>query len=300
MKEQFLLKISATVLALILFSASAGSLPLTKTLYIARADLIDLSVSSDYIFAEKQIVVEKFSAATGLWSGGSINARFEVMGHGAAGFDRSGDSFVEFMSYMDSLSSGNFRAAYFCSLRLPSGPDAYRFEEYRNAAFGNNEIKTGAVGALEISENNMIFMNLFYTFRQGEREGFYSGFMINPADSSSWKSLFGLNPFYGDAFLHYKKLANDYVSASGAWIYSGLSPVILFTEIYFSSRVCYSSEYIKGIPIEGDQVNPLFICQGFKLYLNDSFFFQGHCFVDPLMEDGFVKWQAGFLFNLIF
>lgn len=300
MNRKSLIKISTSIVVLIFFAVRALPLPLTKTLYIVPSDKLDVSVSGDYIFADKQFTRESFTAGTGLWNGVSLTGRFDALGDGVAGFDSSGDAFLDFIMYIDTLSQNRIRTAYYCSIRFPTGPDAYSSDEFRNVALGKSELKTGPVLAFEYSENLTFFANLFYVFRQGASEGFYGGFKVNPGDSDSYKSCFGLNPLNSGAFLYYKKLKNDYIPLSVAGVYSGLSPFILFAEVYYSRKVCNNSDSLEGIPIEGDRINPLFISSGLKFFLSDSFFIQGYGLINPFMNKDFIKWQMGFLFSLIF
>lgn len=287
------------LMVLILFAPSLMALPLTKTLYIAPADNVDFSVLLDYLYTSRQITRERFSVYTGLWSGASLGAHFDVIGDGVIARERPGDSLVEVINIIDSLSPGDLRTAFYCSLLLPSGPDAYDADEYRGAAFGNNEITTGPVLAYGFTENLEGFFNLLYTFRQGESGGFYSGFRLDPGESETYKSVLGLNPFYKDSFMYYKNLSDDYVSFASAAVYSGIFPFVAFAEL----RCSVTIKRIGGYHVSGAEssgVNPLMAGLGIKYFIMDNFYVQAYGAASPLACEGNIRWQSGLLLNLIF
>ena len=286
-------------MVLILFAAPARALPLTRTLYIVPSDVIDFSVSLDYLYTSRQITRERFSAGTGLWTGASLNVRFDLLGNGIITRDMPGDSLIEFMAFLDSLSSGDLRSAFCCALVLPTGPDAYSSGDYRGAALGNNEITMGPVLAYGFSNELTAFLNLFYTFRQGEHEGFYNGFSLYPAKSDTYKSVMGLNPFYGDSFLYYKRLADDYVTAALAVVYSSFSPCVLFAELRCSGNI----SSIGGGEVsaaESSGINLLLAGAGVKYFFMDSLFMQVWGTINPFMNNDGIRWQSGLLLSLIF
>ncbi|HPS57207.1 MAG TPA: hypothetical protein PK514_03795 [Spirochaetota bacterium] len=286
-------------MVLILFAPAVQALPLTRTLYIAPPDVVDFTVSCDYLYTSRQITRERFSVCTGLWNGAALSAHFDLLGDGVLGRDTPGDSLIEFVTTIDSLSSGDLRTAFYCSVLMPSGPDASITEYYRGAAFGKNEISAGPVLACDFTGNLAGFFNLFYSFRQGQSGGFYSGFRIDPADRETYKSVLGLNPFYRDSFMYYKKLSDDYVSIASAAVYSGLFPVVAFTELRCSVTIrrFYGGDVSDA---EGSGVNPFMASLGAKYFVMDSFYAQVYGSVNPLMSNDGVRWQSGILLNLIF
>ena len=286
-------------MVLILFSPALISLPLARTLYIAPADVIDFTASVDYLYTSRQITRERFSVSTGLWSGASLGAHFDILGDGVIGSDKPGDSLVEFITAVDSLSSGDLRAAFYCSLLLPAGPDAYNSEEYREAAFGNNELTAGAVTACDFSGSLTGFINLFYTFRQGESGGFYGSFRLDPADPDTYKSVFGLNPFNRDSFMYYKNLSDDYVTIASAAVYSGLLPFVVFAEVRSSVTIRrFNGSDVPDAVSSG--VNPIMSGIGAKYFFMDFFYAQVYGAVNPFPGENGIRWQSGLLLNLIF
>lgn len=286
-------------MVLILFTPLLTALPLTKTLYIAPSDVVDFSVSIDYLYTSRQITRERFSLYTGLWSGASLGAHFDVLGYGLIGRDRPGDTLVELINAVNPLSSGDLRTAFYCSLLIPSGPDAYDTDEYRGAAFGSNEICTGPVMAYGFTGSLTGFFNLFYSFRQGESGGFYSGFRLDPGESETYKSVLGLNPFYKDSFMYYKKLSDDYVSFASAAVYSGAFPLVAFAELRSSVTIKRIGGYHVS-DAESSGVNPFMAGFGIKYFIMDSFYIQAYGAASPLTGENNVRWQSGLLLNLIF
>lgn len=287
-------------MVLILFPAALSALPLTRTLYLVPPDMLDISIGVDYLFSGKQVVRERFSAGAGLWSGVSLNAEFDALDTGIAGFDSPGDTFLEFAASIDRLSPGRLRTAWYCTLRFPTGPDVYKTDDYTGAALGFGEIRTGPAAAFGFSPASMFFINLFYTFRQDKNEDFYAGFRLNPSRTETYKALFGLNPFYKNAFLDYRRMTNDYFTISGAWIYSGFMPLVFFTEVYYSRRFVRSGDAAMSLPVEGGGASPLFVCAGIKYFITGSVFISGYGMFNLMMDEDYRNLQAGIFCNLIF
>lgn len=286
-------------MVLILFVPALNALPMTRTLYIASPDVIDFTVSIDYIYTSGLITRERFSVCTGLWNGASLSGNFDILGDGIIGSSLPGDSSVEFIASAGSNSSGSLRAAIYCSVLIPSGPDAYSREDYRGAAFGNNEVCIGPVLACDFTAGLAGFFNLFYTFREGQPGGYYGGFRLDPSDTETYKSVLGLNPFYRDSFMYYKKLSDDYLTFASAAVYSGLFPFVAFAELRSSVTI---RRFRNGevSAAEGSGVNPLMAGFGVKYFLMDSFYGQFYGAVDPFAADGCARWQSGILLSLIF
>jgi len=291
--------VSAMVMALFLFSGELFSLPLTRTLYLVPGDSLELYAGMDLLFSGETVVRERFTAGAGLWNGASVSAEFDLLQRGASDSSVPGDSFLDFIFFIDSLSSGMVRTAWSCTLRFPSGPDAYIEDGYRCAAFGNNEIRTGPVAGFEISSCAMVFINCFYTFSQGGSGGFYGGFNLNPSDGETWKSLLGLNPFREGAFLYYENLKNDYLTFSCALIYAGFSPFLLFFEAGYTGGFSRLTGAADNPAIHGVAAS-LPLCAGLKFFIKESFYVEGYAMMNVLMNDEYLKWQSGFNFNLIF
>ncbi len=286
-------------MVLILFSQALTALPLTRTLYMAPPDVIDFASSIDYLYTSRHITRERFSVSTGLWNGAALGASSDILGDGFIARDKPGDSLVEFIVSADSLSSGGLRTAFLCSLLLPGGPDVYSAEKYHGAAFGNNEISAGPVLAWDIKGNLSLFLNFFYTFRQGETGGFYSGFRLDPSDGVTYRSLLGLNPVCSDSFMYYKKLSDDYITFASAAVYSGLFPVVAFVEL----RSSVTNRRFRGGDVSdaaGSGVNPFMAGAGIKYFIMDSVFARFYGAVDPLADNNCARWQSGILLNLIF
>jgi len=185
-------------------------------------------------------------------------------------------------------------------MRIPTGPDAYTDEQCRNLSLGNNELKITPVISINLTGNEVFLLNISYTFREAGDENIYSGFKINPVKSETFKSCFGLNPFYKDSFLYHENLKNDYISISGGFLSSRLSPWIFFTELYFSSGI-YKGDYPReGGNIEGNKVNLLLSSIGIKYFFSDSFFIQVSEVVNLLQQDGYIKNTTEFTLNIFF
>jgi len=279
-----------------------NSLPLTRSCYTPPENTIDMAVKEEFIFIKNMNRKDNYSFNMGIPGDTSIGLDFSLIHYNAAeiGGIRPDDILFNFWHFTGEYFDDKLDSGISLVVRIPTGPDAYTDEKSRNLSFGNSELKISPVVSLNCTDHEMLVLNLSYTFREGRGEDLYSGFKINPLKSETYKSLFGLNPFYKNTFLDGENLKNDYASISAGLLSSRLIPWIFFTEIYYSSGIYRGGDGIEHIQIEGAGVNPLLLSAGFKYYFSDSFFVQCSDIVNLLEEEGFIKNKVEIGLNIFF
>lgn len=292
---------SAIILALFCIS-DLYSLPLTKTCYTLPQDMIDMNFREEFIYTDSVNRKDIFSFDLGIFRNTSAGVEFSLLNYSAmnTGNNRPGDTMVNFWHYFGDFFNGFVDTGLYVVLRVPTGPDAYSDEQCRNLSFGHNELKIGPVFSFNISDSEIIVLNFNYIFREAEGENLYSGINLNPAESNTYKSLFGLNPFYKGSFLEGKNLKNDYISISGSVITSALYPWIFFAELYYSTGLYRDEDSVERINIEGDGVNPFLLSLGLKYFFSGYVFLQVSDTVNLMMDEKYIKNITQFGFNLIF
>jgi hypothetical protein len=277
------IKISA-IAALILFyfcpDIKAG-LPLTETIYTIPESEMALSFREEVLQLDNNFRRENFSIGFGILPDLSVWYSLDYLHNDiiSASSSRSGDSFLKIWLYLGDYFN-NLRTGLLFSFRIPTGPDVYSENQWRNVSFGNNEVKVGPVFRIDLKKSFFLHLNIFYVFRQAENEGFYG------------------------AFLSSGRFKNDYVICSMALNTDILYPEISFIpylEFYTSHRVYkkQTGEY-ENIPIEGSGINPVLFCLGGRYFFSDKIFLGAYFIFNPAREKNFIKDIFGFDFSLQF
>ncbi|MBN2403386.1 MAG: hypothetical protein JXN64_13460 [Spirochaetes bacterium] len=300
-------KISALA-ALILFifchEIRAG-LPLTETIYTIPESGMEISAREEILKLDNNFRRETYSVGLGVMPNLSVWYSMQYLHDKTinASSNKSGDSFLKVWLYLGDYFNSIHTGLLF-SFRIPTGPNAYSEEKWRNASFGRNELKIGPVFKADINKSLFLHLNIFYVFRQGEDEGFYNGFYYNLRKKETYSKLFGLNFKSENTFLSGKRLKNDYAVFSMALNTDVLFPKISFIpfiEFYTSHRVYkkQNGEY-KNIPIEGSGINPVFLSFGGRYFFSESIFLGAYYIFNPKKEKKFIKDIFGFDFSLQF
>ena len=166
---------------------------------------------------------------------------------------------------------GSLRWGLLALFRFPTGPNAYTQERWRNLALGNNELKLGPVAQYEAGPF-VLHANLFWIFREKDREGFYNGIYLNPAKKETYSKVLGLNFAADGAFLNGDRLANDYAAGSLALNTDAVYPLIPWVSVYASRRFARVGGEDKRIPVEGMGVNPLLFSAGGRYFFSYNAF----------------------------
>jgi hypothetical protein len=302
MKEIFF-KLNSTIVMVLFCFSDIYALPLTRTCYTPPENKIDMALNEEFIYIDENVIRKDiYSLNLGIVRNTSLGLDFSLINYNSLSFgeNRPGDIFFNAWHYCGDYFDGFVDTGLSLVVRIPTGPDAYADEKYRNVSFGNNELKIGPVFSFNLSNTEIFILNINYIFREGRGEKLYGGISINPMKSETYKSCLGLNPLYEGSFMEGEKLKNDYTSVSFGLITSKLVPWILFTEIYYSVRPYRGNDTLEGIDIEGDRVNPLLFSIGLKYFFSGSIFIQASNAINMIRNDKYIKNTAQFSLNIFF
>ena len=270
-------KRSALLAALISFLAAAvgsyASMPHTETIGTLPEGSMDLLVNEEFFSHDGGFRRDTFGIGFGILDSLSAQVYFQYLHDGLASGRNAelGDTFVRLWWYAGGAADGSWRWGMLALFRFPTGPNAYTGKRWRNLALGNNELKVGPVAQYETGPV-FLHANLFWVFREKNREGFYNGLYLNPAEKETYRKLFGLNVAEDGAFLGKERLWNDYAAASLAFNTDALYPLIPWVSVYASRRFTRLDEDIERIPIEGALVNPLLVSAGGRYFFSYNAF----------------------------
>ncbi len=300
--KNFLFKINSTIFLVLFCLSGAFSLPLTRTVYTLPEEKIDLAFNQELIYIKNMNRVDNFVFNIGLPMDTSFGFDFSVIHYDykEAGGGVPGDILFNIWHFIGDYYGGAVSSGLSIVVRIPTGPDAYVDERIRNLSYGHSELKFSPVLFFSLSQYENLSFNLSYTFREGRGEDIYSTLKLNPFNSESYKSVFGLNPYSKDSFLEGEKLKNDYASISMGFITSRLYPWIFFSEIYYSSGFYNKNCGAESINIEGDGVNPLLLSMGIKYFFSGSFFIQLSDTAALLQYQGYIKNRVELSLNIFF
>jgi hypothetical protein len=300
--KNFLLKINSTIFLVLFCFSGAFSLPLTRTVYTLPEEKIDLALNQELIYIDNMNRRDNFVFNLGLPWDTSFGFDFSIIHYNykEAGDGVPGDILFNLWHFIGDYFDGAVRTGLSLVVRIPTGPDAYVDERARNLSYGHSELTFSPVVSFSVSQYENLAVNLRYTFRERRGEDLYSSLNLNPFNSESYRSVFGLNPFYEDSFFEGEKLKNDYTSFSAGLITSRLHPWIFFTEVYYSSGFYNGKDKEESINIEGDGVNPLLLSMGIKYFFSGSFFIQLSETVSLLRYEGYVKNRLELSLNIFF
>jgi len=183
-----------------------------------------------------------------------------------------GDSHLRIFFYFGEFKNEKFDMGLNLKFRFGTGPNMFSNDEYLDFAVGKNELKINPVIRTKISNNDFLFFNVGYVFREDVNESMYSGINLNLFSSSAYKQLFGLNIFSSEAFLSHKKMNNDYIFTSIAFITQRYYPIILYGEIYGSIRPYRGQIEAADIKIEGGRYNPIIFSGGARYAFSPDLF----------------------------
>lgn len=302
--KNFIFIINSTILLVLFCFSYSFTLPLTRTCYTLTEEKIDLAFNQELVYIDNMNRLDNFVFNLGLPADTSFGFDFSIIHneYSEAGGGIPGDILFNLWHFTGDYYDGTVSSGLSLVVRIPTGPDAYIDEKVRNLSYGHSELTITPAVSFALSKNENLSINLSYTFREGRGEDIYSGFNLNPFDITTYKSVFGLNPYYEDSFFDGKNLKNDYASISAALMTSRLFPWIFFTEIYYSSGL-YNNDVDNEtgtLNIEGDGVNPLLVSAGLKFFFSDSFFVQLSDTFTVLKYEGYIKNKTELSLNIFF
>jgi hypothetical protein len=277
-------------------------MPLTETVYTIPDSRMNIFLREEFIKLDSYHRKDNFSLGIGIMPDISVWYSIDYLHNKIinASANTLGDSYIKIWYYLGDYKK-ILHAGFMLLFRLPTGPNAYTDDKWRNLSFGKNELKIGPVFKFDLKHSIFIHTNIFYVFRQGQDEGFYSGFHLNLTKKEAYSNILGLNFRSKDAFLSSDRLKNDYAVFSTAVNTGLIYPVIPYIEFYASHRVYGKRSYkYETIPIEGAGINPVFISAGGRYFFSNDIFFGLYYIINPKREKKFIKNMTGFDFSLQF
>lgn len=266
--------ISALLAALVSFSTGAyASMPHTETIGTLPEGSMELLVNEEFFSHDGGFRRDTFGIGFGILDSLSARVYMQYLHNGPiSGNDSAlGDTFVRLWWYAGGTPGGSLRWGLLSLFRFPTGPNAYSVKRWRNLALGNNELKLGPVAQYEAGPF-VLHANLFWIFREKDREGFYNGIYLNPAKKETYSKVLGLNFAADGAFLNGDRLANDYAAGSLALNTDAVYPLIPWVSVYASRRFARVGGEEKRIPVEGMGVNPLLFSAGGRYFFSYNAF----------------------------
>jgi hypothetical protein len=178
------------------FTDTIYTIPLRKIeVKFKNSDLYDLS---DHTWKSR----ESFGFGASITNNISFWFLQDYLHHLSKPFDGMlGDSHLRLFFYFCDFGNEKFDIGLNLKFKFGTGPNMFSNTEYLDFAVGRNELKINPVIRAKISNNDYLFCNIGYVFREDIDESMYSGINLNLFSSSAYKQLFGLNIFSSNAFL---------------------------------------------------------------------------------------------------
>jgi len=304
MKSSSMIGISTIFLVLILFSGELLSLPLSRTCYTLSEESLELALSSEFITAEQTRRMDRLSLNAGITDTTTTGAEIFLLNAAVYGGEQeSGDILLNFWHYTGRYLRERLDTGFQVDIRIPSGPDPEKDPEWQHLSEGKSELKAGAVLSYRLYDREICSLNLSYIFRQGDNEDFYGGFRYNPAESETYKSVLGLNPFSRDSFLSTDRMADDYVTAAISLMSLRPAGFVVFSELYavfYNSGSDDTEVYPADDKYYFSSDTEFLISAGCKYIVTDSTFFHIFGALNPFAEDRGLKKIIGAGINIVF
>jgi len=304
MIQQGKLIISAAVMALILFIFPAhlfAALPLTETLYFIPDGEIELFFRGEVHRVNRDFRVEHPGIGIGILPDCTVWFHFMYLHDDASEWEgEAGDSFLKVLCHAGDYFHDRVHAGVMVRFRFPTGRSAFSSDAWQNLSLGRNEVRAGPVVKFDLPGSFYLHTSLFYTFRQAGGEDFYGGFSFNPAQSETYRRLFGLNPFEDGTFLSRDRLENDFISISICMNTGTIYPFIPFVELYTSRRFYRGEVACSSVPVEGCGIDPLLVCAGSRYFFSRAVYAGAYVIYNPVGESDYTRWVSGLEVSLQF
>ncbi|MEW6526036.1 MAG: hypothetical protein AB1444_05120 [Spirochaetota bacterium] len=245
---------SAIIVALFVFMVTisnnqATGRPLTPSMYTVDEGSIEGYLGIDVIQTKSTYSKETMHMQTGIVPGTDIRFSASLLQPTLHELSNNtiGDCAIgiwhSFGLLWNTVASGML-----IELGLPTAPDAYFNEKTFPTELGFTTFSLHFVAAYNKHAMTLLFSGC-YTFIPEPGESVFEGLTFNVTRSSTWSSLFGLNPWKKDSMLYYKKLSDDIGSFSLTFVYE-IYPVIPYVSFCVGDRINNSSVYGEhGLPV---------------------------------------------------
>jgi len=298
--SNFLKRSSSLIIGLLLFIYEyAYGLPLTKTCYTLPQESMELYLAEELTNAYSLYRRDIIDLNVGITNNTSFGVVFAMLNEGfALNNSETGDLFFGIWHYIGRYAWDRVDAGIKITFRLPTGPDPHGDYKWAGLSSGREELILTPVFDFLISSSELISINLNYIFREENSDGLYNSLRFNLKNKQTYKSIFGLNPFYEGSFLNRKSLANDYIKIGGAFLERRFSPILLFAEISYAFTDFKRDNEISLL--EGESGDSMTVSMGLKYIARENLFFQLYGGSNPLYRGNGIKNFFGIALNVIF
>ncbi|TAL38694.1 MAG: hypothetical protein EPN93_04280 [Spirochaetes bacterium] len=273
-------------MALVLFSGALpqarASMPLTETIATLPEGGAGFSIREEFFTPKDGRRREYAGIDLGALPWLNLGFRFTYL-HGDGGYGGQGeigDAFIRLWMDTGDYLGDRLHTGLLTYFRIPTGRNVYEDRIWRNMAYGNNELKIGPVMQYDAG-HEFFHANLFYAFRERDREGFYDRLRLNPLDKEFFTRALGLNPAARGSFLDPALLGNDYLAVACAVNTSRAYPFIPFIELYASRGISPDRE-TRGLGIEGSRRVSLLAGLGLRYFFSQGVFAGAYAIANPL------------------
>ncbi|MEJ5363041.1 MAG: hypothetical protein WHV26_13360 [Spirochaetota bacterium] len=245
---------SAIIVALFVFmvtiaNSQATGRPLTPSMYTVDEGSIEGYLGMDVIQTKSTYSKETMHMQTGIvpmtdirFSASLLQPTLQELSNNTIG-DCAIGVWHSFGLLWNTVASGML-----IELGLPTAPDAYYNEKTFPTESGFTTFSLHFVAAYNKHSITLLFSGC-YTFIPEPGESIFEGLSFNVTRSSTWSSLFGLNPLKKDSMLYYKKLSDDIGSFSITFIYE-IYPMMPYVSFCVGDRINNSPVYGEhGLPV---------------------------------------------------
>lgn len=279
--------ISAIGIALMLFLAFAHrteALPLTETIYMIPEYCVEILLKDEVYQTDRWARKDSAGLGFGATDNLSIWLQMDYISQKAFHATKSdlGDLFIKGKFYFGDFAKNQVHLGFLINLRFPLAPNVYNNTEWRNLAMGKYELKMGFFSRFDIIDVFFIHLNFFYTFREANREDFWSGFYFDITKEETWKKVFGLNAKQKGTFLNIERIKNDYLTVSMAWNTNQLYPFVPYIEFYGAFRVKSCKFDASDVPIEAAQYNAFLMSAGLRYFFLQAVYLGIYTVQNPL------------------
>lgn len=246
--------ISAIIMALFVFmvtisSSKATGRPLTPSMYTVGEGSIEGYSGIDVIQTKSTFSKENMHVQTGILPGSDIRFSASLLQSNVHELSNNtiGDCAISIW-HSFGLLCNIVAGGLLIELGLPTAPDAYYNEKTFPTELGFTTFSLHFVAAYNNHSMTLLFSGC-YTFIPEPGESVFEGLSFNVTRSSTWRSLFGLNPLRKDSMLYYRRLKDDIASFSLTAVYE-MFPVIPYLSFCLGDRINNNPVYGEhGLPV---------------------------------------------------
>jgi len=297
----FFKRVSTIIMVLILFCSELISLPLSRTCFTVPADSLDFYFGEEIISDSDLHRVDVAVFNLGLTDATSFGVEWNYLNYDINGNEsKAGDTLLELWHYTGRYLYNTLDSGISLRVRIPTGPEPGIDETWRNLSVGRSEVRITPVLSFLLSENEILNLNISYILREGRGESFYGALKGNLKDADTYRSVFGLNPFFKDSFLSSDRLSDDYISSAVSFIENRFYPLVFFCEIYYAFTDFQKDREVTVKTVEGEGEGLVMASAGCKYFIRSTLFCIIYGTLSPLSSGEEESWSSGAGINIFF